>query len=104
MISFDICLLIFFAEITGHDGSPSINRIPLLANEVTEKIESIGQSRSELTLHLTPADHGATYRCRSFASPTMTRPIDTDESVSFNITCKFDRILTFIFSEKSTQI
>ena len=48
VISFDVCLnkqniLPFFAEITGHDGSASINRIPLLANEVTEKIESIGK-------------------------------------------------------------
>lgn len=48
MISLDVFLnklkiLTFFAEITGHDGSASINRIPLLANEVTEKIESIGK-------------------------------------------------------------
>ena len=59
-----------------------------VANQVTEKIESLGQSRSELTLVLTPADHGATYRCRSFASQTMTRPVDSDESVVFNVTCK----------------
>ena len=56
--------------------------------ELSEKIESMGQSRSELTLFLSPADHGATYRCRSFASQTMTRPVDSDESVNFNVTCK----------------
>ena len=84
-----------FAEI-ANDGITSSSRSPLFGgNEVTEKIESLGQSRSELTLHLTPADHGATYRCRSFASPTMTRPIDTDESVIFNITCKFICVFAF---------
>ena len=57
-------------------------------NPVTEKIVSLSQSRSVLNLIVSPADHGAIYRCRSFAAPTMTRPVDSDESIVFNVTCK----------------
>ena len=66
--------------------------LSIVANQVTEKIESLGQSRSELTLMLTPSDHGATYRCRSFASPTMQRHIDSDEKIVFNITCEYIKV------------
>ena len=58
-------------------------------NPVTEKIVSLSQSRSVLNLIVSPADHGAIYRCRSFAAPTMTRPVDSDESIVFNVTCKY---------------
>ena len=69
-------------------GEEDESRLSIVANQVTEKIESLGQSRSELTLILSPSDHGATYRCRSFASPTMQRHVDSDEKILFNITCK----------------
>ncbi len=55
--------------------------------QISEQI-NVGQSRSELTLLMSPADHEATYRCRSFSENTMTRPVDSDESITFNVTCK----------------
>ena len=61
----------------------------IVSNPVTEKIESLRQSRSELNLIVSPADHGAIYRCRSFAAPTMIRPVDSDESIVFNVTCEY---------------
>lgn len=84
---------------TAEGGSLS-SASSLLANQVTEKIESLGQSRSELTLYLSPTDHGATYRCRSFAANTMTRPIDSDERVTFNITCELHNHIL----DKATQV
>ena len=61
----------------------------IVSNPVTEKIESLRQSRSELNLIVSSADHGAIYRCRSFAAPTMIRPVDSDQSIVFNVTCEY---------------
>jgi hypothetical protein len=80
----------------------TFNPVVVVGSPVTEKIESLQQSRSELTLIVASEDHGATYRCRSFASPTMTRPVDSDESVGFNVTCKsFGHLLPELFVRPS---
>ena len=54
----------------------------IIIDKLTKEIRSV------LEFPLIAEDHGAIYKCRSFAEATMSVPQDSALTIAFNITCK----------------
>ena len=55
---------------------------------IPELIKGKSEIRSVLEFPLTAEDHGATYKCRTFAEATMSMPQESALKATFNVTCK----------------
>ena len=65
----------------------------ILIDKLTKEIRSV------LEFPLIAEDHGAIYKCRSFAEATMSVPQDSALTITFNITCKLFHFMPKTLSE-----